>query len=162
MTEAELLDLREEFPRGGFRLRMEETRFSLRDYEAFLVANAASIAAFKGRQQAAFEAERGRWAAAGQADLGSQLGEPIDELAEEPALAPGERAVESQVHGSVWKLAVEVGQTVSPGQVLLVLESMKMEIALHAEHAGRVGRILCQVGSQVATGQTLMVLDTRA
>jgi urea carboxylase len=162
VTEAELLDLREEFPRGGFRLRMEETRFSLRDYEAFLVANAASIAAFKGRQQAAFEAERGRWAAAGQADLGSQIGEPIDELAEEPALAPGERAVESQVHGSVWKLAVEVGQTVSPGQVLLVLESMKMEIALHAEHAGRVGRILCQVGSQVATGQTLMVLDTRA
>jgi len=57
---------------------------------------------------------------------------------------------------------VEVGQTVAPGQVLLVLESMKMEIALHAEHAGRVSRILCQVGSQVAPGQTLMVLDTRA
>lgn len=70
--------------------------------------------------------------------------------------------MESQVHGSVWKLAVEVGQTVAPGQVLLVLESMKMEIALHAEHAGRVSRILCQVGSQVAPGQTLMVLDTRA
>ena len=162
VTEAELLDLREAFPRGGFRLRMEETRFSLRDYEGFLAANAASIAAFKGRQQAAFEAERGRWAAAGQADLGSQIGEPIDERAEEPALAPGERAVESQVHGSVWKLAVEAGQTVAPGQVLLVLESMKMEIALHAEHAGRVSRILCQVGSQVAPGQTLMVLDTRA
>ena len=159
VSEAELLDLREAFPRGGFRLRMEETRFSLRDYQGFLAANAASIAAFKGRQQAAFEAERGRWATAGQADLGSHTGEPIDERADEPALAPGERAVESQVHGSVWKLAVEPGQTVAPGQVLLVLESMKMEIALHAEHAGRVSRLLCQVGSQVAPGQALMIIE---
>jgi urea carboxylase len=160
VSETELLELREAFPRGGFRLRIEETRFSLGDYETFLAANRESIAAFKGRQQAAFEAERERWAAAGQTDLGTQVGEAIDEQADEQALAPGEQTVQGHVHGSVWKLAADPGQTVTPGQVLLVLESMKMEIAVHAEHAGRVSRILCQVGSQVAPGQTLLVIDT--
>jgi urea carboxylase len=159
VSEAELLELREAFPRGGLRLRIEETQFSLRDYDAFLAANAESIAAFKGRQQAAFEAERERWAAAGQADFGTQAGEAIDEQADEQALAPHERAVQGHVHGSVWKLSVEPGQAVGPGQVLLVLESMKMEIAIHAEHAGRVSRVLCQMGSQVIPGQTLLVIE---
>ncbi|MGE5153395.1 MAG: urea carboxylase, partial [Bdellovibrio bacteriovorus] len=159
VDERELLELREAFPHGAFRLKVEETRFSLADYEWFLGENANEIAAFKSRQQAAFEAERERWAAAGQADLGRGAGEPIDERAEEPALGPRERAVEGHVHGSVWRLAVEPGQSVTAGQVLVVLESMKMEIAVHAEHAGRVSRILCQVGSQVAPGQTLMVIE---
>ena len=47
-------------------------------------------------------------------------------------------------------------------EVLAVLESMKMEIAIHAEIGGRVSRVLCQVGSQVSPGQTLMVMDTAA
>jgi len=93
---------------------------------------------------------------------GEPPGEPIDERAEEPALAPGERAVESQVHGSVWKLAVEVGQTVAPGQVLLVLESMKMEIALSRRACRRVSGSCGQVGSQVAPGQALIIIESRA
>ncbi|MFZ0791978.1 MAG: acetyl-CoA carboxylase biotin carboxyl carrier protein subunit, partial [Chromatiaceae bacterium] len=109
---------------------------------------------------AAFEAERARWAAAGQADFAPQAGEAIDEQADEQTLAPHERAVQGHVHGSVWKLSVEPGQAVGPGQILLVLESMKMEIAVHAEHAGRVSRVLCQMGSLVAPGQTLLVIET--
>jgi urea carboxylase len=162
VDERELLELREAFPHGGFRLRVEETQFSLADYDRFLAENASEIADFKSRQQAAFEAERERWAAAGQSDLGRGAGEVIDERAEEPTLGPHERAVQGHVHGSVWRLAVEPGEPVAAGQVLAVLESMKMEIAVHAEHAGRVSRVLCQVGSQVAPGQTLMVIDTLA
>jgi urea carboxylase len=160
VSESELLELREAFPRGGFRLRIEETRFSLQDYESFLAANRDSIAAFKQRQQSAFEAERERWAEAGQTDPGAQGLEVIDERADELALAPGEQAVQGHVHGSVWKLAVAPGETVVPGQVLVVLESMKMEIAIHSEHAGRVTRVLCQPGGQVAPGQTLLVIHT--
>ncbi len=158
VSEQELAELRDAFPRGGFRLQVEEARFSLRGYDNFLAENASSIAAFKARQQAAFEAERERWAAAGQGDLGRSAGILIDEQADEPEVGPHERIVESHVHGSVWKLAVEPGQAVAAGQVLAVLESMKMEIAVHAEHGGRVGRVLCQVGSQVAPGQALLVI----
>jgi urea carboxylase len=164
VSEQELTELREGFPRGGFRLRIEETQFSLAEYQAFLRTNADSIAAFKARQQAAFEAERERWAAAGQLEIdrdeGNGASGHIDEQAESLRLAPGELAIESHVHGSVWQLAVEVGQQVEHGQVLLVLESMKMEIAVHADRGGRVARILCRSGAQVTPGQALLVLDT--
>jgi urea carboxylase len=156
----ELTQIREDFPRGRFRLQVEETRFNLRDYNRFLADHAESIAEFKRRQQASFEAERERWAASGQAAYRHDQGDAIDEQGEELALSGGEVAVESHVHGSLWQLAVEPGERVAPGQVLLVLESMKMEIALHAEHGGRVSRILCQAGAQVAPGQALLVIDT--
>jgi len=158
----ELSELREAFPRGGLELRVEETRFDLDAYEAFLADNAEDIAAFKSRQQAAFEAERERWAAAGQTDLGSGPAALMDEQPEEPALGAHERALESHVHGSVWQVQVAPGDRVETGQVLLVLESMKMEIAIHAEHAGTVARLLCRAGGQVAPGQTLLVIDTTA
>jgi urea carboxylase len=83
----------------------------------------------------------------------------IDEQPDEPALSEHERVVESHVHGSVWQLQVQPGDRVEVGQTLLVLESMKMEIALHAEHNGTVARLLCRAGSQVAPGQALMVID---
>jgi urea carboxylase len=166
VSEQELTELREAFPRGGFRLQVEETQFSLAEYQTFLQMNAESIAAFKARQQAAFEAERERWAAAGQLevdrDVGTGASGHIDEQAESLRLSPGELAIESHVHGSVWQLEVEVGQQVEPGQVLLVLESMKMEIAVHADRSGRVARILCRSGAQVIPGQALLVLDTAA
>src|SRR5512138_141177 len=66
VTADELLALREEFPRGRIKLRIEPTRLRLRDYQAFLRANADSIAAFKARQHAAFEVERERWRQNGQ------------------------------------------------------------------------------------------------
>ncbi|HEY8946310.1 MAG TPA: carboxyltransferase domain-containing protein, partial [Polyangiaceae bacterium] len=62
----ELLDMREAFPRGKLELRVEHAEFRLSEYEAFLARNASSIGAFKGRQQAAFEAERQRWIESGQ------------------------------------------------------------------------------------------------
>jgi len=65
VSERELLAMREDFPQGKFSLRIEEEVFSLRRYNAFLRDNAASISQFKARQQAAFEAERERWRAAG-------------------------------------------------------------------------------------------------
>src|SRR4029077_6130594 len=61
----ELLEIREDFPYGGYPRRMEEQKFRLKDYHAFLDSIRGESAAFKGRQQAAFEAERERWALAG-------------------------------------------------------------------------------------------------
>ncbi len=157
VTPAELAQIREDFPRGRYRLRIEETRFSLSRYQAFLGAQHASIAAFKAGQQAAFEAERARWAAAGQ-ELVADDAHAMTLEADETALAAGERAVSTQVHGSVWQLLVEPGRRVAAGDTLLVVESMKMEIAVVAEHAGTVARVLCRPGLHVAPGQTLLVL----
>jgi len=160
VSEDELAQMREDFPRGKFQLKVEQTTFSLADYNKFLADNAAGIQTFKATQQAAFDEERERWIASGQANYQHDEGEAIDEQGGELALTDSESLVESHVHGSVWQVEVAEGQQVKAGDVLVVLESMKMEIAVHAEHAGTVARLLCQPGAQVAPGQPLLVIDS--
>jgi len=44
--------------------------------------------------------------------------------------------VEAHITGTVWKVEVEIGDTVEPGDTVVVLESMKMEMPVEAETAG--------------------------
>lgn len=60
------------------------------------------------------------------------------------------------MHGIVVALLVEVGQPVSKGQALLVLEAMKMEHSLKAERDGIVESLHCKVGEQVSQGSVLV------
>jgi urea carboxylase len=148
----ELLEMREAFPHGRYELEIGEETFSLAEYRSFLAREASSIAAFKATQQAAFEAERQRWA-----EQGAALDEPEsgDVTRAAPAHA-GAEIVESHVHGSVWQLRAPAGSRVARGEVLLVLESMKMEIAIEAPSAGVVIEILVAEGRAVAPGQALV------
>jgi acetyl-CoA carboxylase biotin carboxyl carrier protein len=67
--------------------------------------------------------------------------------------------VEAPVTGSVWKIECAVGDVVEDGDVLVILESMKMEIPVEAESDGRVSELLCAEGDAVADGQPLLVLE---
>lgn len=67
--------------------------------------------------------------------------------------------VESEVTGSVWKVEVEAGSSVEEGDVLLILESMKMEIPVEAPAAGTVSEILVGVEDAVQEDQVVAVLD---
>jgi urea carboxylase len=157
VSEPELLEMREAFPRGGLRLEIEETRFSLAEYNRFLSENREGIEVFQHRQRSAFEAERQRWAEAGQADYVAEPDAPAagsDDL----ELAEGEQAVTGHVAGSLWALEVNEGDRVEAGQTLLVLESMKMEIPVTARNAGIVVRVLCREGASVTPGQALLVV----
>ena len=59
---------------------------------------------------------------------------------------------------SVWNIAVEAGQRVQAGQKLMVLEAMKMEIAVSAPSAGTVEMLNCVPGALVSAGQRLVTL----
>ncbi|MEX0870683.1 MAG: urea carboxylase, partial [Aquisalimonadaceae bacterium] len=157
VSEDELLRMREDFPRGRVPIDIEETTFSLARYNRFLADNAASIGDFKQRQLAAFETERRHWIESGQADYRADVDAPPAD-AGGVELADGETTVDGHVHGSLWQLAVNEGDTVSEGQQLLVLESMKMEIPVVADRDGVVGRVLCKEGAQVVPGQPLVVI----
>ncbi len=152
----ELLEMREAFPHGRYELEIGEQSFGLADYQRFLAAEAPSIAAFKATQQAAFEAERQRWAEQGAV---VPEAEATDTSTGANAHA-GAEIVESHVHGSVWQLRAPVGKRVQRGEVLLVLESMKMEIAIEAPAAGVVLELLVVEGRAVAPGQPLVALRT--
>jgi len=158
VTEDELLRMRTDFPLGRYRLKVEEQTFRLRDYQHWLETNRESIAAFKTTQQAAFEAERERWAQSGQADYASDSTVSAAAADTELDLPPNARAVAAHVSGNLWKVEVGEGESVRAGDVLLIIESMKMEISVTAPCAGRVHRLFCREGSPVAAGQDLLVL----
>jgi acetyl-CoA carboxylase biotin carboxyl carrier protein len=67
--------------------------------------------------------------------------------------------VEAHITGTVWKIEVEVGDSVAEGDTVVILESMKMEMPVEAEDPGVVSEIRCQEGQSVAEGDTLVVLE---
>ena len=67
--------------------------------------------------------------------------------------------VEAHITGTVWKIECEVGQAVSEGDTLVILESMKMEMPVEAEDDGKVAEIVCEEGQSVSEGDTLVVLE---
>ena len=157
VTNAELTKFREDFPQGKVKLRIEETTFKLRDYQKFLAENSGEIATFTKKREAAFEAELQRWIANGQLNFSAN-----DEAAsalDESAIPEGCVAMPAHIPGNVWKILVEPGATVTEGQPLVVLESMKMEVTVSASRAGKVREIRCAEGKPVNAGETLVVLE---
>jgi urea carboxylase len=153
----ELLQMREDFPHGKFKLNIEEQTFRLKDYHQFLSNEAESINAFKTKQQAAFNAEREHWIATGQANYSNE----IESAGAEEALdvPVGSHAFTSHVAGNLWQIKLKVGDLVSEGDVVVVVESMKMEISVIATCAGTVTQILCSEGMTVTAGQNLIVIS---
>ncbi|MFV3076039.1 urea carboxylase [Niveispirillum fermenti] len=156
VSEQELAEAREAFPHGRYTVRIEETELEYAAHLRFLAENASSIDAFKARQQAAFEAEREDWKARGLDSFVSDDGAPATE---ERTLPEGCAAVETSVTGNVWKIMVEPGQQMLPGDTILILESMKMEMEVKATTAGRVREVTVKPGRTVNAGQTVAILE---
>jgi urea carboxylase len=157
VSNAELCAFREDFLQGRVRLDISEEPFRLQDYRRFLIEQAASIAAHKQRQQAAFEAERRRWEETGQIGYATDL-PPPQEDAGETEVEAGCLAVVSPVSGSVWKIAVNVGQTVKTGDTLVLVESMKMELPIVAPADGVIASLRCTEGRAVQVAQCMLSL----
>ncbi|MDD1138549.1 urea carboxylase [Pseudomonas sp. TNT2022 ID233] len=153
----ELLRIRRDFPLGRFDLNIEQSQLNLGDYQGFLNREAESIHAFRLQQQAAFNAERERWIASGQAHFDSE--EAVPQNHEETPLASGQQSVDSHIAGNLWQVQVEVGSRVAAGDALVILESMKMEIPVLAPLPGVVREIRVQPGSAVRAGQRVVVLE---
>lgn len=76
-----------------------------------------------------------------------------------PATATaGGSSVKAPMPGSVLEVKVSVGDSVTEGDVLVVLEAMKMENELTASQAGTVGQVLVKKGDTVNSGDPLIVL----
>jgi acetyl-CoA carboxylase biotin carboxyl carrier protein len=67
--------------------------------------------------------------------------------------------VEAHITGTVWKVEVSVGDEVSEGDALVIIESMKMEMPVEAEDDGVVTSILVSEGQAVNEGDVLVVLE---
>ena len=67
--------------------------------------------------------------------------------------------VRTEVAGNVWKIEIVVGQTVAEGDVLVIIESMKMEIPVEAPASGTVRALRVAEGDPVAEGAVVAEVD---
>jgi urea carboxylase len=159
VSEAELKVLRRDLLTGQFKLKIEETTFSLAAYRKFLADHGESITAFKTTQQAAFEAERERWRANGQ--LTYEAPEAPPEPEGEP-IPEGSEVIFNPIAGNVWKVLVGIGDEVTEGQPVVIIESMKMEITIPSTSRGTVTALLCRPDTPVKPGQPLLAVHPSA
>ena len=75
-----------------------------------------------------------------------------------PAPAIGGTPITAPMAGNIWKVVATEGQTVAAGDVLFILEAMKMETEVKAAQAGTVRGICVKAGDAVAVGDTVMTL----
>ena len=67
--------------------------------------------------------------------------------------------VEAHITGTVFSIETTVGAEISAGDVLVVIESMKMELPVEATAAGKVAEIKVEEGQSVEEGEVLIILD---
>ncbi|MDX2178650.1 MAG: 5-oxoprolinase/urea amidolyase family protein [Bryobacteraceae bacterium] len=149
VSASELLDLRTD---PGFTPRIEDGVFSLPEHEAFLARIAPEADAFRKTREEAFQAERERW--------GEYIPPELDDAPPPPDgdLPEGATAVRSPIAASVWQIPVEPGQRVAAGGRVVVLEAMKMEVAVTAPASGEILELRCAPGALVQPGQILAVI----
>ncbi len=68
--------------------------------------------------------------------------------------------IESEVTGNVWKVLKSAGEAVSEGEVIIILESMKMEIPVEASCAGVITQMLVSEEEQVEEDQALAIIES--
>lgn len=152
----ELLAAREQVLHGLYDVKVEESTFNLADYQKFLDSISVEAAAFKRHQKESFDAERERWRAAG---LLTVVDPPETLVESEAATVPqGCEGVSSPLTASVFQIIVKIGQAVAEGEKLIVLDAMKIEIAIVSHMAGIVEQIYCEVSALVSAGQWLVAI----
>ncbi len=155
----ELHKMREDFPRGRFKLKIEENTFNLKEYKEFLESNDESIKEFKSTQQEAFDEERNMWERTGLANFNMESSEVLQENMQVIELGVDAEAIESPIQGSIWKVLAKLGDVVEEGAVLAIAESMKMEVDIEAPEHGKITKVLCSEGENISAGKMLFVIE---
>ena len=83
---------------------------------------------------------------------------PAPQPAAQPAAAGAGNALKAPLPGTVTEVKVQVGQQVNVGDIVLVLEAMKMQNNIEAETTGKVTSILVKQGDNVMEGTVLLTI----
>jgi acetyl-CoA carboxylase biotin carboxyl carrier protein len=67
--------------------------------------------------------------------------------------------IKAHITGTIWKIKVGVGDSYDEGDVLVIIESMKMEMPIEAMDAGKVIEVRAKEGQPVTEGEVLLVVE---
>jgi len=68
--------------------------------------------------------------------------------------------IQSEVTGTVWKIEMKPGDDIADGDIIMILESMKMEIPVISTEDGKLTEILVKEEEPVSEGQVVAVVET--
>lgn len=156
VTEAELIQLRDDFYEGRAHISIEESLFDFAAHQQFLTEHAESIAEFREHQARAFEQEVMFWEGD---EVDPFIGNDEDKIVVTEDIDENCLSVCANMNGNIWKVLVKQGDVVKACHPLIIIESMKMELSIVAPKAGIVKRIICQAGCQVSPGDPLLWLE---
>lgn len=111
---------------------------------------------FKQKEKKAFEDERLMWKEKGLDSFDTKVEAVVEKNV--LVLEDDEETIESIMSGNIWKIEIEVGDRVKAGEVLVILESMKMEVDIEATISGTVSQILFKEGDNIESGNVLVVI----
>ena len=152
----ELMQIRQDFPHGRYPVRIEETDISLATLKQVADDQSTQIHSFTEQREKAFAQELAHWRKTGQFNIDTREPEAIEVNVDWPDDCV---VIESPVSGSLWQCSVKEGDAVDADQSLLILESMKMEIAVTSPDNLRVKQVLFDTGQRISAGQPLIVLE---
>jgi len=75
-----------------------------------------------------------------------------------PAAVGGGEPVNAPLAGNIWKVLVQAGDQVAEGDVIVILEAMKMETEIRASKAGTIGSVSTKAGDSVVVGDVLLTI----
>lgn len=154
VSEAELLESREQFLTGNYPIKIEETTFKVSDYHKFLKENEISIQEFKTTQQQSFEDERLDWERTGAMNF-SAIEADHGDAKEQIFIPDSEEEVLAPITGSTWRILVKPGDKVTADQTLMIIESMKTEFPVTAPTDGVCSQFFTKEGASVKAGDIL-------
>ena len=156
VNEKEIEQLRNDFYNGNISICIEETNFDFGEYKQFLINNDKSIMNFRKSQYASFQKEINRWI-----DEDNYDKFKVEEILSSTIIPKDNNliVVRADMSGHIWKILVNIGDQVKVGEVLIVIEAMKMELNVIAQRAGCIKNIFCSPGIVVNTGDVLLCLE---
>lgn len=166
VSEDELEQMRTDFKNGRLELKIEKEVLDVAQYEAMVESIKDEVAEMRAKQavamaeQQAIDAEQlaridSQASLTASASVSSMTGGD----SEDPYAGLAGDAVRAAVTGTVWEIKAEVGQTVAEGDVLLVLEAMKMEYTVVATCSGKLMDIAVATGDMVQQGAALCLVE---
>jgi urea carboxylase len=150
----ELTDWRRGMRDGTRPVTVTDGTLRMGEYRAFLDGIRTETTTFRDRQRAAFAQERARWANAPEF-----VAPEVEDRVQGDADTTDQHAVRAPLAANVWQVLVAPGAAVAKGDVVAILEAMKMEVPVEATVDGVVAAVRCQPSDVVFPGQSLMSIE---